>query len=58
MEAATTPGIPHGKLYAQALQKREFVYAAYNSGEFADVMRLSGEMMAICEHLKHQREAK
>ena len=57
-EAATTPGTVHGKLYEQGLQKREFVYAAYNNGEFADVIRLSREMMDICERLKQQRAAK
>lgn len=54
-EAATTPGTVHGKMYEQGLQKREFVYAAYNNGEFADVIRLSREMMDICERLKQQR---
>lgn len=42
-EAATTPGTPHNDLYRRALQQRELVYAAYNSGAYADVIRLARE---------------
>ena len=57
-EAALISGTPRGVLYEQGLQKREFVYAAYNNGEFADVIRLSREMMDICERLQQQRAVK
>jgi hypothetical protein len=57
-EAATASGTPRGILYEQALQKREFVYAAYNNGEFADVIRLAREMLDIGERLKQQRAVK
>jgi len=55
-EAATTPGIPHGNLYGDALQKREFVYAAYNDGAYGEVIRLAQENLGICRRLKEQKK--
>jgi hypothetical protein len=54
-EAATTPGTPHGDLYREALQKREFVYAAYNKGDWAETVRLARQDVALCEPLKAAR---
>jgi hypothetical protein len=54
-EAATTAGTPHGDLYEEALQKREFVYAAYNKGEWAETVRLAKEHLRICDGLKKAR---
>jgi hypothetical protein len=54
-EAATTPGTPHGDLYGEALQKREFVYAAYNKGDWAETVRLARENLTLCEQLKAAR---
>ena len=55
-EVATTPGIPHGNLYGDALQKREFVYAAYNDGAYGEVIRLAQENLGICRRLKEQKK--
>ena len=55
-EVATTPGIPHGNLYGDALQKREFVYAAYNDGAYGDLIRLAQENLGICRRLKEQKK--
>jgi hypothetical protein len=54
-EAATTPGTPHGNLYGEALQKREFVYAAYNKGDWLETVRLAKQNLALCEQLKQAR---
>jgi hypothetical protein len=54
-EAATTPGTPHGDLYGEALQKREFVYAAYNKGDWAETVRLARQNLTLCEQLKAAR---
>lgn len=54
-EAATTSGTPHGDLYAEALQNREFVYAAYNKGDWAKVARLAKQGLSLCEQLKQAR---
>jgi hypothetical protein len=54
-EVTTTRGVPHGAPYAEALQKRELLYAAYNNGAFADTIRLARETVEICKHLKEQR---
>jgi beta-galactosidase len=51
-QAATTRGTPHGALYEEALQKREFVYAAYNSGEYADTIRLAREALDVLTRLR------
>jgi|GEM_PF-4321440 hypothetical protein len=55
-EAATTPGIPRGPLYEEALQKREFVYSAYNAGAYQDAVRLAREHLDICKRLKELRK--
>jgi len=54
-EAATTPGTPHGDLYGEALQKREFVYAAYNKGDWTETVRLARQSLALCEQLRTAR---
>jgi hypothetical protein len=54
-EAATTSGTPHGDLYGEALQKREFVYAAYNKGDWAETVRLARQNLALCEQLRAAR---
>ncbi len=56
-EAATTRGTPHGPLYEEALQKREFVYAAYNDGAFADTVRLGEEAVGLLRRLRDLRQA-
>jgi beta-galactosidase len=54
-EVATTRGIPHGSPYEDALQKREFAYAAYNDGAWGDAIRLARELLDICDRLKAQK---
>jgi hypothetical protein len=54
-EAATTPGTPHGDLYEEALQKREFVYAAYNKADWTQTVRIAKEHLRICDELKKAR---
>ncbi len=54
-DAATTPGTPHGDLYGEALQKREFVYAAYNKGDWIETVRLARQNLALCEQLRAAR---
>jgi len=54
-EAATTPGTPHGDVYAEALQQREFVYAAYNKGDWPGTIRLAKQNLALCDQLKQAR---
>jgi len=51
LDTTTTPGTPHGDLYGEALQKREFVYAAYNKGDWAETARLARQNLALCEQL-------
>ncbi|PYV40523.1 MAG: hypothetical protein DMG06_20050 [Acidobacteria bacterium] len=55
MAGAATPPTPWGNLYEEALQKREFVYAAYNSGAYADTIRLAKEHAQLCKQIKEQR---
>ena len=54
-EAATTRGTPHGAPYEEALQKREFAYAAYNDGAFTDAVALARDLLDLCKRLKEQR---
>jgi hypothetical protein len=54
-EVAQRP-TPYGGLYDQALQQRELVYAAYNSGAYADAVRLAKEHIRLCARLKEQRK--
>jgi Beta-galactosidase/Beta-galactosidase trimerisation domain len=54
-EAATTDGTPHGDLYAEALQNRELVYAAYNNGDWAKVARLAKQGLSLFQQLKQAR---
>jgi len=54
-DAATAPGTPHGDLYGEALQKREFVYAAYNKGDWAETARLARQSLVLCEQLRAAR---
>jgi hypothetical protein len=53
-EVALSP-TPYGDLYAQALQQREQVYAAYNSGAFADTIRLAREHARLCGLIREQK---
>jgi len=55
MAEAATPPTPWGNPYEEALQKREFVYAAYNSGEYADCIRLAREHHRLCQRIKEQK---
>jgi hypothetical protein len=57
MVEATEPPTPWGSLYQQALQQRELVYAAYNSGDYADAVRLAREHMRLCARIKEQRKS-
>jgi hypothetical protein len=52
MADVATPPTPWGNLYEEALQKREFVYAAYNSGDYADCIRLAREHGSLCRRIK------
>jgi hypothetical protein len=52
------PPTPWGNLYEEALQKREFVHAAFNSGAYGDCVRLAKEHGDICQKVKKQREQK
>ena len=54
-QAAITAGTPHGDLYGEALQKREFVYAAYNKGDWTETVRLARQNLALCDQLKAAR---
>ncbi len=54
-DVTITPGIPRGRPYAEVLQKREFAYAAYNDGAWADAVRLARELVMTCNQLKAQR---
>jgi hypothetical protein len=56
MAEAALPPTPYGDLYAQALQQREQVYAAYNSGDYADTVRLAREHVRLCARIKEQRK--
>ena len=56
MADAATPPTPWGSLYEEALQKREFVYAAYNSGAYKDCVRLAKEHGRLCQQIKEQRK--
>ena len=55
MADAATPPTPWGNLYEEALQKREFVYAAYNRGVYADCIRLAKEHGRLCQEIKEQK---
>ena len=44
-EVATTAGIPHGDLYGESLQKREFLYAAYNTATDAGIHDFLGQLL-------------
>jgi hypothetical protein len=55
MADVSTPPTPWGSPYEQALQKREFVYAAYNSGAYEDCIRLAKEHSRLCREIKEQR---
>jgi len=57
MAEATQPPTPWGSLYQQALQQREMVYAAYNSGAYADTVRLAREHGRLCARIKEQRKS-
>ena len=52
MADAATPPTPWGDLYEEALQKREVVYAAYNSGDYAGCIRLAREHGSLCRGIK------
>jgi hypothetical protein len=56
MAEAALPPTPYGGLYEQALQQREMVYAAYNSGAYADTVRLAQEHIRLCARIKEQRK--
>jgi len=59
VEAATAeavqPPVPYGALYEEVLQQRELVYAAYNSGDYPDTIRLAREHGRICARIKEQK---
>jgi hypothetical protein len=55
MAEAATPPTPWGNLYNEALQMRELAYAAYNSGAYADTVRLAKEHGRLCEKIRQQR---
>jgi len=55
-EVTTTPGVPRGSPYTEAMHKREFVYAAYNDGAYADTVRLAREILDLCKRMKEQRK--
>ena len=55
MADAATPPTPWGGVYEEALQKRELVYAAYNSGAYQDCVRLAKEHGRLCQQIKEQR---
>ncbi len=57
MAEASQPPTPWGSLYQQALQQRELVYAAYNSGDYADTVRLAREHERLCARIKEQRRS-
>jgi hypothetical protein len=57
MAEAAQPPTPWGSLYQQALQQRELVYAAYNSGAYADTVRLAREHERLCTRIKEQRKS-
>jgi hypothetical protein len=57
MAEAAQPPTPWGSLYQQALQQRELVYAAYNSGAYADTVRLAREHDRLCARIKEQRKS-
>jgi beta-galactosidase len=57
MAEAAQPPTPWGSLYQEALQQRELVYAAYNSGAFADTVRLAREHDRLCARIKEQRKS-
>ena len=57
MAEAAQPPTPWGSLYQQALQQRELVYAAYNSGAWADTVRLAREHDRLCARIKDQRKS-
>jgi len=52
---ASTPPAPWGGLYEEALQKREFVYAAYNRGAYTDCVRLAKEHGRLYQQIKERR---
>jgi hypothetical protein len=60
VEAATAgavqPPVPYGALYEEVLQQRELVYAAYNSGAWADTVRLAVEHGRICARIKEHKK--
>ncbi|HYK88317.1 MAG TPA: beta-galactosidase [Acidobacteriota bacterium] len=58
MAESAQPPTPYGPLYEQALQQRELVYAAYNSGAYADVVRLAREHGRLCAQIKERRKPK
>jgi hypothetical protein len=53
---AMQPPSAYGDLYEQALQYRELVYAAYNSGAWADTARLAMEHGRICDRVREQKK--
>ena len=57
MAEATEPPTPWGSLYQQALQQRELVYAAYNSGAYTDTVRLAREHGRLCARIREQRKS-
>jgi hypothetical protein len=57
MAEAAQPPTPWGSLYQQALQQRELVYAAYNSGAYAETVRLAREHERLCARIKEQRKS-
>jgi len=57
MAEAAQPPTPWGSLYQQALQQRELVYAAYNSGAYAETVRLAREHERLCARIKGQRKS-
>ena len=56
MAEAAAPPTPWGNLYEEALQKREFVHAAYNSGAYEECIGLAKQHGDICQKIKKQRE--
>jgi hypothetical protein len=55
MAEAAIPPTPWGNLYNEALQKRELVDAAYNSGAYADAVRLAKEHARLCKEIREGR---
>jgi len=57
MAEVSQPPTPWGSLYQQALQQRELVYAAYNSGEYPETVRLAREHGRLRALIKDQKKS-